>query len=152
MPCMRLQGKDPEAYGWPEWSSPANTLRWIEDKVRPALTAMLTAQPQSGEVERRLTDARTTLVKTATSKIDSDTFTIPASFFWSVLHNVDEAIAALRSAQPVDQEEVRAMCERLRATRPKLLVRDGLHGTIDEPVNPDGRAAATLLEKLGPKQ
>jgi streptogramin lyase len=26
----RLQGLDPQRHSWPEWSSPANTLRWFD--------------------------------------------------------------------------------------------------------------------------
>jgi len=27
----KLQGLDPEKHSWPEWSSPANTLRWLAE-------------------------------------------------------------------------------------------------------------------------
>jgi hypothetical protein len=27
----KLQGLDPKTHTWPEWSSPANTLRWIAE-------------------------------------------------------------------------------------------------------------------------
>lgn len=33
----KLQGLDPAAHSWPEWSSPANTLRWFE-KIRRDLS------------------------------------------------------------------------------------------------------------------
>lgn len=27
----KLQNLDPKTHSWPEWSSPANTLRWFEE-------------------------------------------------------------------------------------------------------------------------
>ena len=32
----KLQGLDPEKHDWPEWSSPANTLRWFKE-IRASL-------------------------------------------------------------------------------------------------------------------
>ena len=36
----KLQGLDPETHGWPEWSPPANTLRWL-DKLQPKFLSAL---------------------------------------------------------------------------------------------------------------
>lgn len=45
----KLQGLDPKTHSWPEWSSPANTIRWfatIRERLRPLSTALASAEPE----------------------------------------------------------------------------------------------------------
>jgi hypothetical protein len=37
----KLQGLDPAAHSWPEWSPQANTLRWIDEKLIPQIDEAL---------------------------------------------------------------------------------------------------------------
>lgn len=46
---VKGQGGDPAAFDWPEWSSPANTIRWIERHlgIRLAKTTQWTTYPDA---------------------------------------------------------------------------------------------------------
>jgi hypothetical protein len=40
----KLQGLDPAAYSWPEWSPQANTMRWIDEKLIPQIDEALSGK------------------------------------------------------------------------------------------------------------
>jgi hypothetical protein len=39
---VRLQGGDPTRYDWPEWSGPANSIRWAERRLGKPLSKAAT--------------------------------------------------------------------------------------------------------------
>lgn len=44
----KLQKIDPETHSWPEWTSPANTLRWIDGKLIPQIDTTLASIRNGG--------------------------------------------------------------------------------------------------------
>ncbi|HKR17671.1 hypothetical protein [Rhizorhapis sp.] len=64
----KLQGLDPETHAWPEWSSPANTMRWVDEIILPAIKQHVT-HPTPTELPG---DALRATFKLAASQIERD--------------------------------------------------------------------------------